>query len=617
MLAKRLRELSFLNSGACIILRDDRTNAEEIFEYKGGISSFVEHLSQNKTTLHNKVIEITGDRDGVQVELSMQWNDSYQENVFCYTNNIPQRDGGTHLSGFRAALTRSLNQYIDSTGIAKKAKVSVSGDDAREGLIAVLSVKVPDPKFSSQTKDKLVSSEVKGIVDSLVSEKLSEFLLENPTDGRVISQKIVDSARARDAARKARDMTRRKGALEISGLPGKLADCQERDPSLCEIYLVEGDSAGGSAKQARDRKFQAILPLKGKILNVEKARFDKMLSSDEVGTLIKALGTGIGKDDFDETKLRYHRIIIMTDADVDGSHIRTLLLTFFYRQMKELVETGHIYIAQPPLYKLTKGKKEKYIKDDLELQEHLLGQALEEAVLSTGEGKEELSGKSLEKLCRDYIAAQAIISRLSQRYDPYLLQLMIKIPEITDEDFKDKARMQEYLDAIVIGSASSKEGEITYSGQLIASANDEYEIMITRSKHGTSSNTRFDTALFKSAEYRTLVLLGKTLQGLLAEDASIRVREKTQAVSEFSEALNWMMLQARKGIAIQRYKGLGEMNPDQLWETTMDPEVRRLLQVTVEDGVAADETFSMLMGEIVEPRRKFIEDNAFSANLDV
>ena len=617
MLAKRLRELSFLNSGACIILRDERTNDEEIFEYKGGISSFVEHLSQNKNTLHNKVIDISAEKESVQVELSMQWNDSYQESVFCYTNNIPQKDGGSHLSGFRSALTRTLNQYIDSTGIAKKAKVSISGDDAREGLIAVLSVKVPDPKFSSQTKDKLVSSEVKGIVDSLVSEKLSEFLLENPTDGKYISQKIVDSARARDAARKARDMTRRKGALEISGLPGKLADCQERDPSLCEIYLVEGDSAGGSAKQARDRKFQAILPLKGKILNVEKARFDKMLSSDEVGTLIKALGTSIGKDDFDQAKLRYHRIIIMTDADVDGSHIRTLLLTFFYRQMKELVESGHIYIAQPPLYKLTKGKKEKYIKDDLELQEHLLAQALDDAVLSPGQGRDEISGKALEKLCRDYIAAQAIISRLSQRYDPYLLNLMINIAEITETDFKDKLRMQEYLDALVTGSAISKEGEITYSGQLVPCANDEYEILITRSKYGTSSSTRIDTALFKSAEYRALVLLGKTLQGLLTEDASIIVREKNHPVSEFSEALNWMMSQARKGVAIQRYKGLGEMNPDQLWETTMDPEVRRLLQVTVEDGVAADETFSMLMGEIVEPRRKFIEDNAFSANLDV
>jgi DNA gyrase subunit B len=541
----------------------------------------------------------------------MQWNDSYQENIFCYTNNIPQRDGGAHLSGLRSALTRTLNQYIESTGIAKKAKVSISGDDAREGLIAVLSVKVPDPKFSSQTKDKLVSSEVKGIVDSLVSEKLSEFLLENPGDGRVIAQKIVDSARARDAARKARDMTRRKGALEIAGLPGKLADCQERDPSLCEIYLVEGDSAGGSAKQARDRKFQAILPLKGKILNVEKARFDKMLSSDEVGTLIKALGTGIGNEDFDEAKLRYHRIIIMTDADVDGSHIRTLLLTFFFRQMKALVEAGHIYIAQPPLYKITRGKKEKYIKDDAELQEHLLGQALQDTVLLPGSGRDEITGKALEKLSRDYIAAQAIISRLSQRYDAKLLQLMIDIPELNEADFKDKSRMQEYLDVLVSGSTTSKEGEVSYSGQLVPCENDEYEMMISRTQHGMSTSTRFDTALF------TLVLLGKTLQGLLAEDASIRVREKEQPVNDFAEALNLMMTQARKGIAIQRYKGLGEMNPDQLWDTTMDPKVRRLLQVTVEDEVAADETFSMLMGEVVEPRRKFIEDNAFSANLDV
>ncbi len=617
LLAKRLRELSFLNSGARIILRDERTNEQEVFEYKGGISSFVEHLSLNKSTLHNRVIEIISERDGTQVELSMQWNDSYQENIFCYTNNIPQRDGGAHLSGLRSALTRTLNQYIDSTGIAKKAKVSISGDDAREGLIAVLSIKVPDPKFSSQTKDKLVSSEVKGIVDSLVSEKLGEFLLENPSDARTISQKIVDSARARDAARKARDMTRRKGALEISGLPGKLADCQERDPSLCEIYLVEGDSAGGSAKQARDRKFQAILPLKGKILNVEKARFDKMLSSEEVGTLIKALGTGIGKEDFDQLKLRYHRIIIMTDADVDGSHIRTLLLTFFYRQMKELVEAGHIYIAQPPLYKLSKGKNEKYIKDDAELQEHLLGQALQETVLFPGSDREEIAGKALETLCRDYLATQAIISRISQRYDPFLLQRMINIPELSEADFKDKARMQEYLDALVAVTANNKEGEVTYSGQLVPCLNDGYEIMVTRSKHGTSSSTHFDIALFKSAEYRALVALGKTLQGLLAEDATIRVREKEQAVSEFSEALNWMMSQAKKGIAIQRYKGLGEMNPDQLWDTTMDPKVRRLLQVTVEDGVAADETFSMLMGELVEPRRKFIEDNAFSANLDV
>jgi len=617
LLAKRLRELSFLNSGARIILHDERTNTEEVFEYKGGISSFVEHLSQNKATLHDKLIEIIGERDGIQVELSMQWNDSYQENIFCYTNNIPQRDGGTHLSGFRAALTRTLNQYIDSTGIAKKAKVAISGDDAREGLVAVLSVKVPDPKFSSQTKDKLVSSEVKGVVDSLVSEKLSDFLLENPGDARVISQKIVDSARARDAARKARDMTRRKGALEISGLPGKLADCQERDPSLCEIYLVEGDSAGGSAKQARDRKFQAILPLKGKILNVEKARFDKMLSSDEVGTLIKALGTGIGKDDFDQSKLRYHRIIIMTDADVDGSHIRTLLLTFFFRQMKELVEAGHIYIAQPPLYKLSRGKKEKYIKDDAELQEYLLGQALQDAVLSPGDGREEITGEALEKLSRDYIAVKSIISRLSQRYDPHMLELMIDIPELSEADLKNKDRMQEFLADLIKEASDSREGEVVYSGQLVSAADGVFEIMITKTLHGTSSPSRMDAALFRSSEYRSLVLLGKTLKDLLADNATIQVRDKVQAVNEFPEALDWMMEQARKGVAIQRYKGLGEMNPDQLWETTMDPEVRRLLQVNVEDGVAADETFSMLMGEVVEPRRKFIEDNAFSANLDV
>ncbi|MCK5359689.1 MAG: DNA gyrase subunit B, partial [Gammaproteobacteria bacterium] len=557
LLAKRLRELSFLNSGACIILRDERTNEEEVFEYKGGISAFVEHLSKNKSTLNKKIIEIISERDGVQVELSMQWNDSYQENIFCYTNNIPQRDGGAHLSGLRSALTRTLNQYIESSGLAKKAKVSVSGEDAREGLIAVLSVKVPDPKFSSQTKDKLVSSEIKGVVDSLVSEKLSEYLLENPTDSRVITQKIVDSARARDAARKARDMTRRKGALEISGLPGKLADCQERDPSLCEIYLVEGDSAGGSAKQARDRKFQAILPLKGKILNVEKARFDKMLSSDEVGTLIKALGTGIGNDDFDPEKLRYHRIIIMTDADVDGSHIRTLLLTFFFRQMKKLVEAGHIYIAQPPLYKITRGKKEKYIKDDAELQEHLLTQALQDSVIIPGNGRDEISGEALEKLSRDYISTQAIISRLSQRYDAKILQLMIDTPELVETDFNNKARMQEFLDALVSSSRTNKEGEVSFSGELVACDNDQYELMISKNKHGMSSTTRYDIALFKSAEYKTLVLLGKTLQGLLAEDAVIRIKEKEHPINDFEEALNWMMAQAKKGIAIQRYKGLG------------------------------------------------------------
>jgi DNA gyrase subunit B len=617
LLAKRLRELSFLNSGARIVLHDERDDHQEVFEYKGGIAAFVEHLNQKKNPLHEKTIMIDGERDGIRVELAMQWNDSYQENVFCYTNNIPQRDGGTHLAGFRAAMTRTLNQHIERSGVAKKEKVNVSGDDSREGLVAVLSVKVPDPKFSSQTKEKLVSSEVKGVVDSLVSEKLSDFLLENPADAKNITQKIVEAARARDAARKAREMTRRKGALEIGGLPGKLADCQERDASLCEIYLVEGDSAGGSAKQARDRKFQAILPLKGKILNVEKARFDKMLSSDEVATLITALGTSIGKDEFDIEKLRYHRIIIMTDADVDGSHIRTLLLTFFYRQMFELVDNGHIYIAQPPLYKVSKGKKEQYLKDDAELQEYLLSLALKDAQLDPGDGSGLVEGAALEKICRDYLSVQIIISRLSQRYDNELLTAMINLPGLEDDQLRDQSVMQDYLESLEALISTTRDGDVSYKGEVLGSADGRFELMMMRYQHGTGSSTRLDSEFFRSGEYRTITTLGDTLRDLLSQNASISMGDKTQLISGFGEGLDWLMSKTRESVSIQRYKGLGEMNPDQLWETTMDPEVRRLLKVTVEDGIAADETFATLMGEVVEPRRQFIEENAFSANLDV
>jgi DNA gyrase subunit B len=607
--AKRLRELSFLNNGVKIHLVDQRSAKEETFAFVGGVKSFVEYINRTKSVLHPNIFYATGEKDGIAVEVSMQWNDSYSEQVLCFTNNIPQKDGGTHLTGLRAAMTRTLNNYIEKNELAKKAKIETSGDDMREGLSCVLSVKLFEPKFSSQTKEKLVSSEVRPAVEEIVSLKLGEFLLERPLDAKTICGKIIDAARAREAARKARELTRRKGVLDGMGLPGKLADCQEKDPALCELYLVEGDSAGGSAKQGRDRKFQAIMPLKGKILNVEKARFDKLISSQEIASLITALGTGIGKDEYNADKLRYHRIIIMTDADVDGSHIRTLLLTFFYRQMPELLERGHIFIAQPPLYKVKHGKQERYVKDDHELKQYLLGLALTDAELHTHEDRPPLTGETLKNIADEYLLAEAVIERMSSLIDREVMHALLPHPDV---DLSSETGAAESAARLAAHVATVKI-EPEYDA-----ATEEFRLKITRMRHGNVRASYLDQDFLDSGDYTQIRKTAQVLDGLMGPGAYVKRGDQKQLVSDFKQALDWLLQEVKKGVSTQRYKGLGEMNPTQLWETTMDPKTRRLLRAQIEDSIAADEIFTTLMGDVVEPRRAFIENNALGVrNLDV